>query len=208
MTIEINGMAHVILTVSRFEVAREFYREFGMKPVFDGDKLFYRVGARTAIGIEPCDPALAEERFVQQRMGLHHLCLRARSREDVDRCAALLKEMDATIVRGPVEGSWAPDYYYVLFEDFDTDSIALIVKNCTGLAGFDTASFARHSLRRGDLERGCRRCAHRAPQAVLGARFTQKPRGICLARRAAAQSAEGHPVRAGDPVQGATTSMR
>ena len=92
MTIEINGMAHVILTVSRFEVAREFYRkllpEFGMKPVFDGDKLFYCVGARTAIGIEPCDPALAGERFVQQRVGLHHLCLRARSREDVDRCAA------------------------------------------------------------------------------------------------------------------------
>jgi hypothetical protein len=26
MTIEINGMAHVILTVTRFEVAREFYR--------------------------------------------------------------------------------------------------------------------------------------------------------------------------------------
>ena len=63
MTIEINGMAHVILMVSCFEVAREFYRkllpEFGMKPVFDGDKLFYCVGARTAIGIEPCDPALA-----------------------------------------------------------------------------------------------------------------------------------------------------
>ena len=59
-------MAHVILTVSRFEVAREFYRkllpEFGMKPVFDGDKLFYCVGARTAIGIEPCDPAPAGER--------------------------------------------------------------------------------------------------------------------------------------------------
>ena len=33
MAIEINGMAHVILTVSRFEVTREFYRrllpEFG-----------------------------------------------------------------------------------------------------------------------------------------------------------------------------------
>ena len=44
MTIEINGMAHVILTVSRFEIAREFYREllpeFGMKVVHDGDKLF------------------------------------------------------------------------------------------------------------------------------------------------------------------------
>jgi len=123
MTIEINGMAHVILTVSRFAVAREFYRkllpEFGMKPVFDGDKLFYCVGARTAIGIEPCDPALAGERFVQQRVGLHHLCLRARSREDVDRCAALLKQIGATIVRGPQEGTWAPGYYYVLFEDPD-----------------------------------------------------------------------------------------
>ena len=52
MTIGINGMAHVILTVSRFEVAREFYRkllpEFGMKPVFDGYGFFYCVGARTA----------------------------------------------------------------------------------------------------------------------------------------------------------------
>ena len=123
MTIEINGMAHVILTVSRFDLARAFYGrllpEFGMKPVYDGEGLFYCVGARTAIGIEPCDPALAGERFVQQRVGLHHLCLRARSRADVDRCAALLKKMEATIVRGPMEGSWAPGYYYVLFEDPD-----------------------------------------------------------------------------------------
>jgi len=107
MAIEINGMAHVILTVSRFKVAREFYRrllpEFGMKVVFDGDRFFYCVGARTAIGIEPSDSALAGDRFVQQRVGLHHLCLRARSREDVDKCAALLGEMGATIVRGPAE---------------------------------------------------------------------------------------------------------
>src|SRR5215831_10646086 len=67
MTIEINGMAQVILTVSRFEVAREFYGrllpEFGMKVVFDGDRFFYCVGARTAIGIQPCDPTLVGERF-------------------------------------------------------------------------------------------------------------------------------------------------
>jgi catechol 2,3-dioxygenase-like lactoylglutathione lyase family enzyme len=123
MTIEINGMAHIILTVSRFDLAREFYckllPQFGMKPVFDGDQLFYCVGGRTAIGIEPCDPALASERFKQQRVGLHHLCLRARSHEDVDRCANVLKEMAATIIRGPEEGSWAPGYYYVLFEDPD-----------------------------------------------------------------------------------------
>jgi catechol 2,3-dioxygenase-like lactoylglutathione lyase family enzyme len=121
--IEINGMAHVILTVNRFDLARAFYGrllpEFGMKPVYDSDKFFYCVGARTAIGIKPCDRTLAGERFVQQRVGLHHLCLRARSREDVDRCAALLREMGEKIVRGPEERSWAPGYYYVLFEDPD-----------------------------------------------------------------------------------------
>jgi hypothetical protein len=42
---------------------------------------------------------------VQQRVGLHHLCLRARSREDVDRCAVALKELGAVIVRGPEEGT-------------------------------------------------------------------------------------------------------
>ncbi len=123
MTIEINGMAHVILTVSRFDLARAFYGrllpEFGMQVVFDGDRFFYCVGGRTAIGIEPCDPAHAAERFVQQRVGLHHLCLRARSRADVDRCAEVLRDMKATIVRGPEEGTWAPGYYYVLFEDPD-----------------------------------------------------------------------------------------
>jgi catechol 2,3-dioxygenase-like lactoylglutathione lyase family enzyme len=90
-----------------------------MTTVFDGDKLFYCVGGRTAIGIEPCDPEHAGERFQQRRVGLHHLCLRARSRQDVDRCAELLREIGATIVRGPLEGNWAPGYYYVLFEDPD-----------------------------------------------------------------------------------------
>ncbi len=123
MTIELNGMAHVILTVSQFDEARAFYRELlpqcGMKPVFDGDAFCYFVGGRTAIGIEPCDPAHAHERFSQKRVGLHHICLRARSREDVDRCAAVLRAMNATIVRGPNDGKWAPGYYSVLFEDPD-----------------------------------------------------------------------------------------
>jgi catechol 2,3-dioxygenase-like lactoylglutathione lyase family enzyme len=54
-TIGINGMAHVMLTVSQFAAARAFYGRLlpalGMTPVCDTDKLFYCVGARTAIGI-------------------------------------------------------------------------------------------------------------------------------------------------------------
>jgi catechol 2,3-dioxygenase-like lactoylglutathione lyase family enzyme len=106
MGIEINGMAHVILTVSDFPAARAFYGKLlslmGMTAVCDTDKFFYCVGGRTAIGIEPCALDHRHERFVQARVGLHHLCLRARSRDDVDACAATLKDMGATIVRGPL----------------------------------------------------------------------------------------------------------
>ena len=121
--IEVNGLAHVILTVSDWDKARPFYAELlpflGMKKVFDGNNFLYHVGGRTAIGIQRCAEAHAEQRFVQNRIGLHHLCIRARSREDVDKVAAKLRAMDAHIDRGPVEGGWAAGYYYVVFEDPD-----------------------------------------------------------------------------------------
>src|SRR5262245_52467624 len=73
-TIGINGMAHVILTVSQFAAARAFYGRLlpalGMTPVCDTDKLFYCVGARTAIGIQPAGPAHNGDRFLQSRVGL------------------------------------------------------------------------------------------------------------------------------------------
>lgn len=121
--IAINGMAHVILTVSQFDKAHAFYSgllpKFGMTCVHDGPDFCYHVGARTAIGIRKCDPEFTNESFQQYRVGLHHLCLRARSREDVDKTAALAAELGATIVRGPEERDWANGYYYVLFEDPD-----------------------------------------------------------------------------------------
>jgi integrase len=46
------------------------------------------------------------------------------------------------------------DRYRIGTNPIDTDSIALIVKNCTGLAGFDAAAFAGHSLRRGAISSG------------------------------------------------------
>ncbi len=132
--IEVNGMAHVILTVSQFEKARAFYSEllpfFGMKLMFDGDETCYHVGGRTAIGIRRCDPEFAGEEFAQLRVGLHHLCLRARSREDVDLAAAKAVELGANIVRGPQDGAWAPGYYYVLLED--PDGIRLEVNHVPG----------------------------------------------------------------------------
>jgi catechol 2,3-dioxygenase-like lactoylglutathione lyase family enzyme len=52
-------------------------------------------------------------------VGLHHLCFRARVRSDVDSFYGFLQQLGATIVHPPEEGSWAPGYYSVLFEDPD-----------------------------------------------------------------------------------------
>jgi catechol 2,3-dioxygenase-like lactoylglutathione lyase family enzyme len=100
--IEINGMAHVILTVSDFDASRAFYCELlpflGMKKVYDGNNFVYHVGGRTALGIQRC----------------------AREYEaDVDKAAGKLRDMGATIDRGPMERDWAEGYYFFVFEDPD-----------------------------------------------------------------------------------------
>src|SRR5262245_58270532 len=91
----------------------------GLKLVFDLEEFFYCVGGRTGIAISKSDPQYARERFVQRRVGLHHLCFRARERADVDTLYEFLKEIGATIVHPPEEASWALGYYSVLFEDPD-----------------------------------------------------------------------------------------
>ena len=131
---EINGVAHVMLTVSNFEACAPFYEKlltfFGMVPVINADGFLYCVGGRTACGIQRAAEQYQKERFVQPRVGLHHVCFRAREREDVDKVHAFLQEHGAKIVHPPEEGSWAPGYYSVLFED--PDGIRLEVNHVPG----------------------------------------------------------------------------
>ncbi len=131
---EINGIAHVQLSVGDFDAALAFYRRLlpflGMKPVMQAAGLYYCVGGRTGILITPAHPPHREERFAQGRVGLHHLCFRARERGDVDAVHAFLVEIGAHIVHPPEEGSWAPGYYSVLFED--PDGIRLEVNHVPG----------------------------------------------------------------------------
>ena len=131
---EINGLAHVMLTVSDFEACAPFYRKLlaclGMKPVIDGDGMLYCVGGRTALGIMRAEEKFAGERFEQLRVGLHHVCFRARSREDVDALHEFVKDLGATIVHAPEEASFAPGYYSLLFED--PDGIRLEINHLPG----------------------------------------------------------------------------
>jgi catechol 2,3-dioxygenase-like lactoylglutathione lyase family enzyme len=50
---EVNGIAHVFLTASNFERSREFYRKLlpflGLKPMIDGDQIYYCVGGRHSV---------------------------------------------------------------------------------------------------------------------------------------------------------------
>ena len=87
--------------------------------MLDGDGFYYCVGGRTAVGIRPAEGEHAGGRFVQARVGLHHVCFRARERGDVDAVHELARELGAHVVHPPEEGAWAPGYYSVLFEDPD-----------------------------------------------------------------------------------------
>ena len=51
---EINGIAHVIVTVQELDEPKRFYRgltkAFSMECLVDTDKMFYLVGSRTGLG--------------------------------------------------------------------------------------------------------------------------------------------------------------
>ena len=131
---EINGIAHVMLTVSNFEACLPFYERLltflGLTPVIKADEMLYCVGGRTAVGIVKAEEQQRRERFVQFRVGLHHVCFRARERADVDAVYDFLLAAGAKIVHAPEEGAWAPGYYSVLFED--PDGIRLEVNHVPG----------------------------------------------------------------------------
>ena len=80
---------------------------------------YYCVGGRTGFAIREAPEQSRGERFDQNRVGLHHICFRARAREDVDEAFEFVKELGAEIVHGPEEAMWAPGYYSILFEDPD-----------------------------------------------------------------------------------------
>jgi catechol 2,3-dioxygenase-like lactoylglutathione lyase family enzyme len=118
---EINGVAHLQLCVRDLAACREFYHQvlrfMGLRPFLDTDGFLYYIGGRTAVAVTQCPDEFRNEPFVQGRAGLHHVCFRARSREDIDALHEHLRQMGARIVHPPEEGAWAPGYYSVLFED-------------------------------------------------------------------------------------------
>jgi catechol 2,3-dioxygenase-like lactoylglutathione lyase family enzyme len=132
---QINGIAHIQLTVNDFEAALAFYEKLlpflGLTPVMRMEGHFYYcVGGRTGVAISRAGEEHRGDRFVQSRVGLHHVCFRARERAEVDEAYRFLLEIGARIVHAPEDGPWAPGYYSVLFED--PDGIRLEINHVPG----------------------------------------------------------------------------
>ena len=124
MSVELNGIAHINLTVNDPARCIPFWERlcnfFEMKTLIKGDDIVYCIGSRTGILVSGVPAGRERTPFDQLRSGLHHFCLRARSREDVDAVYRFLKdELAARIVHAPEDGPFAPGYYSVLFEDPD-----------------------------------------------------------------------------------------
>ncbi len=120
---QMNGIAHISIVVSNFEKCSSFYRQLfkflEMKLVYDSNDVIYGVGSRTGIVIKEAASEFLHETFEQNRIGLHHYCFRARSKEDVDALHEFLQGIGTKIIRSPKLGEWAKGYYSILFEDPD-----------------------------------------------------------------------------------------
>jgi len=124
MAININGIAHIQLTVSK-RSSLFFWRrlcEFlSMSPLVDGDDVHYSIGGRTGVLVRLAPREKRSIQFDQDVSGLHHVCFRARSRDDVDEVVSFLNTQDGVrVIHPPEDGSrFAPGYYSILFEDPD-----------------------------------------------------------------------------------------
>jgi catechol 2,3-dioxygenase-like lactoylglutathione lyase family enzyme len=125
MSLEVNGIAHIQLTVNDPDRCIPFWEKLchflEMKTLIKGEGIVYCIGSRTGILVRGAPEGQRGDAFDQNRAGLHHFCFRARQREDIDAIYRfLVDELDADIVHPPEDGSnFAPGYYSVLFEDPD-----------------------------------------------------------------------------------------
>lgn len=140
MSIAINGIAHVQLTVRDPEACLPFWEKllhfFEMKTLLRAEDSIYCIGGRTGVLVRGAPENKRDRAFDQDRPGLHHICFRARSHEDVDAVARFAeKELGARMVHGAEDGSqFAPGYYSVLFED--PDGLRIEVNHVPGRGHF------------------------------------------------------------------------
>ena len=130
---------HVDLVVTDLERSLAFYRGL-LAPLgyirespITGERGEYVVYVShpngDAIGLRAAQSGLPHDRYA---LGVHHVAIRADSRETVDERAAWLRAGGATIESGPAEYEYSPGYYAVFF--YDPDGLKLELLHVPALA--------------------------------------------------------------------------
>src|SRR5262249_2585548 len=109
MSVSLNGIAHIQLTVNDPARCLPFWDKlchfFEMQTLIQNETPLCGIGSRTGISVRSAPAGRNGGTFDQLRAGLHHFCLRARSREDVDAVARFAAEIGAKIVHPAEEGA-------------------------------------------------------------------------------------------------------
>jgi len=125
MTVSVNGIAHIQLSVNNVEQSLPFWERLcnflEMETLIRNNTTVYCIGSRTGIMVRAVAHGHDARAFDQNTAGLHHFCFRARSAEDVDAIAKfVMAQPHINVVHAPEDGEhFAPGYYSFLFEDPD-----------------------------------------------------------------------------------------
>jgi glyoxylase I family protein len=129
---------HIDVVVSSLERSLPFYRDL-LEPL--GVEYDHEVGGERGetihyLGGEGLPGAIGlRERqvdgdFDRYRVGLHHICFSAESREQVEERAAWLRAHGAEIESGPADYGYSEGYYAVFF--YDPDGLKLEIAHIPG----------------------------------------------------------------------------
>ncbi len=115
----LDPLGHIRIAVSDFEKSREFYgalfAQLGFKQISEKGWV-----SPEGLGIWIIKAAHPDHHYIFEAPGLHHLCLKAQSRKEVDRMYQFLVENRMPIVAAPqTYPQYTPDYYAVFFSDPD-----------------------------------------------------------------------------------------
>ena len=120
-------MDHIDVVVSSVERSLPFYRgllgPLGVdyvqeEPGERGETIHY-LGGKDLAGAIGVRERQADGDHDRYRIGMHHICFPADSREQVDERAAWLREQGAEIESGPKDHDYSEGYYAVFFYDPD-----------------------------------------------------------------------------------------
>jgi catechol 2,3-dioxygenase-like lactoylglutathione lyase family enzyme len=123
MPLEVLGIEHIDLTVNDLQRSLPFYAKvlecLGFRRVAHESYIAWSNG-HMGIGFRAATPEEKGVAFNRYRVGLHHLTLRAKSREDVDEFYRFLVREEITILDLPAEyPQYGLNYYAVFFADPD-----------------------------------------------------------------------------------------